>query len=179
MHASGLPRAYRTEERGFGDVRNRQAVLMARALIAGEIPGLYLFGGAGDDKTTLACSTLVTLVRSGMTGRYVNSAALLTDIQASYGDNPTVSRYDLVTPLISSHALVIDDLGKEKGSEHAAGVIYQILDGRYSKLSADSRRALIVVSNYAPGVASARFRDAEIVQPILRRISELTVPMEM
>lgn len=179
MIASGLPRAYRNGERGFADVRDSDAVLMANALLAGEIRGLYLFGDAGDDKTTLACATLAALIRTGMSGRYVNSAALLMDIQASYGDNPTVSRYDLVTPLISSHALVIDDLGKEKGSEHAAGVVYQILDGRYSQLSIHSRRALIIVSNFSPGDAAARFRDVEIVQPILRRISELTTPLRM
>jgi DNA replication protein DnaC len=163
----------------MSDVRSESGKLMARGVIAGDLRGLYLYGAAGEDKTTLACATLAALIRSGMTGRYVNAASLLTDIQNTYGDSATVSRHDLVSPLISAHALVIDDLGKEKGSEHAAGVIYQILDGRYSQLMDHRRRVLIVASNFNPQDAASRFRDAEIVQPILRRLSELTVALEM
>jgi DNA replication protein DnaC len=179
IRRSQLPLAYQTGQRGFNDVRHEEALRLARGVIAGEVRGMYLFGAAGEDKTTVACATLAQIIRNGATGLYENSLDLMADIQATFTPGSALSRQDVVGPPVQAHALLLDDFGKEKGSEFSASVIYQILDGRYNFLTVESKRVLIIVSNHAPAAACARFGDPTMVQPILRRISELTVPMEM
>jgi len=179
MRRSGLPLAYQSGQRTLADVRNEEALVLARAVLSGEVRGMYLYGSAGEDKTTIACATLAQLIRNGGSGLYENSLDLMADIHAAFVPNSGLSRQDVVRDPIQAHAFLLDDFGKEKGSEFSAGVIYQILDGRYNYLTVDSRRVLIIVSNHAPADACARFGDPTMVQPIMRRISELTVAMEM
>jgi DNA replication protein DnaC len=179
LRASKLPPAYITGQRGFADVTNLEALVLARGVLTHDVRGLYLWGTAGEEKTTLACATLAQLIRNDESGMYENSLDLMTDIHSAFVPGAMLSRHDVVTPPINAHALVLDDFGKEKASAFSAGVIYQILDGRYSQLCADSKRVLILVSNFPPAEACARFGDPTIVQPILRRISELTTAFEM
>jgi DNA replication protein DnaC len=176
---SNLPLAYRNGQRGFGDVTNRDGLALAKGVLAHEVRGMYLYGTAGIEKTTLACATMAALLKQDMGGRYENTLDLMMDINASYSVHSTVTRQEIVIPLINTPVLLLDDFGKEKGSEHSGGVIYQILDGRYNLLTVDSKRVLIIVSNHPPAAACARFGDATLADPILRRISELTVPCEM
>lgn len=173
MRRSGLPVAYHSERTLAAVTGNDQAMTVARSIIAGEARGMYLWGDAGEDKTTLACATLAELIRQDRSGRYENALDIMTDIQATFTPGAVTNRQDVIAPLVQAGALLIDDFGKEKPSEFSASVIYQILDGRYQYLTVDSKRVLIIVSNHPPAAACERFGDPTMVEPIMRRISEL------
>jgi len=178
---SGLPLAYRDGSRGFGDVHDAGAVKLAGLVRDGYYPGLYVFGPAGPDKTTLASSLLAAFIRGGNSGLYVSAADMVTDIDATRLEGAQISRADIVKPLIETQVLVLDDLGKERGTDYVAGILLQILDGRYRNLSERQKvtRALIITSNYPLDRLCERFKDDGLSEPIRRRIAELTVTLEM
>ena len=183
LSRSGLPLAYRDGSRSRRDVRKggARSLALADLLIAGQLRGLYIHGPAGPDKTTLAASLLAELIRAGLSGRFVSVADMITDIDATRAEGALITRADIVKPLIDTQAVVIDDLGKERATDYTAGVLLQILDGRYTKLSdkAKQQRALIITSNYPLDGIIDRIRDETLAEPIRRRIAELTVSLEM
>lgn len=176
---SCVPRAYAERERLLADVRNEKARALGQRVIDGDGPGLYIHGAAGDDKTTLMAACLVEWIRRDSTGMFVSALDLISDIQATNRDGSALTRNDLVKPLIDTPCLAIDDLGKEKASEYVAGVIHQILDGRNRMRSARAHRLLLITSNYSLDELCARFRDEKSAEPIRRRISEMTIALEM
>jgi len=186
LRRSGLPAAYRMGNRDASSVRERyaSAANAIRDSLAGDAPGVYVYGFAGEDKSTLVCSALAAWIRSSTidnprSGVYVNCLDLITDIQATYRQGAELTRADIVTRLIDAQALVLDDLGKEKASDHAAGIIYQVLDGRYRQHVDGVNRPLWMASNYSPDEICARFYDPNTAEPIRRRIVEMTVQVNV
>lgn len=146
-------------------------------LRTGVITGLFLFGPAGTYKTSIAAAFLAEQIAGTReaTGRYVSSNDLLADVQASYSREGDETRADIVSRYVRTPRLVLDDLGKEKASEHAANVIFQILDGRYRMQKPG--RWTIITSNYTLQQLADRFAAAGAA--IERRIAELTAAVEM
>lgn len=179
MARSGLPKAYANGTRTLASVRDRAGVLLANELLDKKISGLFLFGGAGPDKTTLACAFLADWIRRGGTGRYDTMCDVMSDLQSSYREGAELTRNMIVDPLISAQALVLDELGKEKASDHAAGVIFQVLDARYRLMRDGVSRPTVLLSNYSLDDLCARFPTKEIADPIRRRISEMTEALHM
>jgi DNA replication protein DnaC len=185
---SGLPVAYRHGARSVCDLPPACADALSLCHLLGEeLRGMYLSGGAGTFKTSIAASWLAQEVRKAKDskqlspGRYVFVPDLLSDVHASYRNDDGDSRAALVSRCVNARWLVLDDLGKEKASPHAAGVIFEILDGRYRNYRAG--QWLIVASNFDLDALCDRFpsgSDDDFADPIRRRISELTVnvPME-
>lgn len=177
MRASGLPSIYASGKRTISDIPMRSAdALTACQMLGNGVRGLYLWGRAGTWKTSIAASWLASQIRGGATGRYVFVPDLLTDLYAIYAGNGG-SRGDIVDGLASTPHLILDDLGKEKASEHAAGVLFEILDGRYR--SHRDGNWLIVTSNYPLDELCDRFPNEEVAEPIRRRLSEMTVAVPM
>lgn len=179
MRRSGLPVAYRDGERSMASVTDAAARRLAGSVLAGRARGMFLWGSAGVEKTTLAAATLALWIANGGTGLFVNIADLMSDVYATMGERQRITRSDVVDPLIETQMLVIDDLGKEKASDYAAGVLCQILDGRYRHMTTKSRRPLIITSNFDLTRLCNRFTADEIGEPINRRISEMTTALEM
>jgi DNA replication protein DnaC len=177
LRHSGLPIDYRTGSRTLGDVPLNVEALEFCLSLGGELRGLFLNGPAGSFKTTVAAAFLARKIREGVNGRYVFIPDLFSDVHASYNDNSGETRAALVEACIRPTALVLDDLGKEKASEHAAGVILEILDNRYR----NSRHGdwLIVTSNYDLDCLCDRFPREQFGDPIRRRLAELTVDIPM
>jgi DNA replication protein DnaC len=174
---SGLPAAYMTGERRTGDLPgSTHAVLSSAQSLGAGLLGLFLHGNAGTYKTSVAASILASHIRGGEIGLYVSAQDLLSDIHASYNGSGA-TRADLVDRLVNVPSLVLDDLGKEKASEHAAGVLFEILDGRYRRQG--NGRWMIVTSNYDMDALCNRFPDPESADPIRRRLAELTVVVAM
>jgi DNA replication protein DnaC len=177
MRASGLPYSYRRGDRTIGSVPMGKAETLTVCQMLGRgIRGLYLWGKAGTWKTSIAASWLAAEIKGGASGRYVFIPDLLTDLYAVYAGNGG-TRAEIVDRLASAPLLVLDDLGKEKASEHAASVLFEILDGRYREHKAGNW--LIVTSNYPLDELCDRFPNEEVAEPIRRRLSEMTVAVPM
>jgi DNA replication protein DnaC len=176
--AANLPAAYRNGQRTMASLPPEVArsVNGAAAQMTDEARGLFLTGPAGTFKTSFACAYLAKEIIAGGTGRYVFVPNLFSDILASYAGFG-ISRNDIVSPLISTPRLVLDDLGKEKPSEHAASILFEILDGRYRNANGWT----IVTSNLTLDAIAERFAHLgeEFTGPILRRLVELTVTVPM
>lgn len=176
MNESGLPREYRNGSRTVHSIPMSGADALSACQMLGQgVRGLYLYGTAGSYKTTAAAAWLATEIKGGGSGRYVFVPDLLTDLYAVYAGNGG-SRADIVDRLALARHLVLDDLGKEKASEHAAGVIFEILDGRYRNYRQGDW--MIVTSNYPLNELCDRF-PVEIGEPIRRRLAEMTVAVPM
>lgn len=184
---SGLPRAYRTGERTLSHLPLSKIgdAMQAAMMLGKQIRGIYLHGGAGEFKTSFACSLLASQIRSGARGRYVYVPELFARIYAGYdavamarggmipANVPT--RYEIVADLVNAPCLVLDDIGKEVPNTHAANVMAEALDGRYRNTRADFW--MIVTSNYDLDGLCNRYGKlgAEVVDPMRRRISEMTI----
>lgn len=179
LRKSGLPRDYVTGDRKLGDLpMTTAAALTACQMLGDGLRGLFLFGDAGAYKTSVAAAYLAAQIRGGMTGRYVSMQDLLTDLYAIYAHSESTSRGDLVDALVVTPALVLDDMGKEKLSEHSAGVLFEILDGRYRMKSG----WMIATSNFSMDEMCDRITanvGEAIGEPIRRRLAEMTVAIKM
>ena len=177
LRLSGLPTLYAQRKRTL-------AVLPAAAndsIVAVEAlgkttRGVYLWGEAGSFKTSVAAAFLAREIIDGATGRYVFVPDLFTDLYAIYAAGDSRSRADIVDSLIEVPCLVLDDLGKEKASDHASSVLFEIIDGRYRHQT--QGRWTIVTSNRSPELLCARFTD-DTGEPIARRLSEMCVSVPM
>lgn len=179
LRHSALPIDYRTGARHIGHLPEitRKVVAMCEKL-DDKSRGLFLCGPAGSFKTSVAAAFLADRIRAGKSGRYVFVPDLMSDVHASYRSNDTETRDAIVARCVGARLLVLDDLGKERASEHAAGVIFEIIDGRYRNPRPGDWT--IVTSNYRLGTLCDRFPSEHFGDPIERRLSELTldVPME-
>lgn len=187
LRNSNLPLDYRDGKRTIRDLGPRSVDALSVCHLLGlEVSGVYLSGPAGSLKTSVAAAYLAESIRrcgessSMRPGLYVFVPDLLSGVHASYRSDDAESRDALVHRCVSAPWLVLDDLGKEKASAHAAGVIFEILDGRYR-----NRRPgqwLIVTSNFDLDALCDRFpntADEDLADPIRRRLSELTVSVPM
>lgn len=176
---SGLPHDYRKGIRTWTQVAAEIGPDNACAVeILKQGKGLYIWGGAGPFKTSLAASYLAEMIRSGRSGRYVFVPDLFTELYEIYAAQDHRSRADVVERYALTDCLVLDDLGKERPSEHAASVLMQIFDIRYR----ENRRWMIVTSNWSLDGLGARLdagAGTEFAAPIVRRISEMTVSVPM
>lgn len=174
---SGLPKAYRTGERTWCDVRPSVVDVAPLFETITRGAGVYLWGPAGSYKTSVAASLLAMKIADGSAGRYVFVPALFAELFAIYAAQDGRSASDVIDRYTSAPYLVMDDLGKEKPTQHAASVLMQILDARYT----DPRGWLIVTSNYSLDELRVRLDAAgeEFADPIVRRLSELCVPVPM
>ncbi len=181
LRRSGLPIDYRTGKRTFAelDASIPSAVKSACSLLGTDAArGLFLHGSAGSFKTSAAAARLaLQIALTGVRAVYTFVPDLMADIHLSYRDEGGAeSRSAIVDRLVSAPCLVLDDLGKEKASEHGAGVIFEIIDGRYRNWS--EGRWMIATSNFTLDELCDRFPE-HIGDPIRRRIAEMSIQIEM
>lgn len=177
LRQSGLPKVYADGTRKASSLPTvAQQAITACQMLGTTVGGLYLYGEAGTYKTSVAAAFLAEQVRAGGGGRFVSVPDLFTDLYAIYASDDRRSRADMVDELVTTPRLVLDDLGKEKASDHAAGVVFEILDGRYRNQGPG--RWMIVTSNLPIHTLAARFAD-DTGDPIARRLAELTVAVPM
>lgn len=178
LRASGLPEDYATGRRGFTDLppAASDAVAMCQLLGQPAVPGLYLWGPAGTFKTSVAASQLVRQIYNGAVGVYVYVPDLMDEILASYADDADETAKVIIQRLVDTPHLVLDDLGKEKRSEHSARRILQILDGRYRRRAGSG---WLVVTSNDPITQLCEGYHENFAGPIARRLSEMTVKVPM
>ncbi len=100
--------------------------------------GLLFWGKVGTGKSFLAGCIANAIMEQEVAVHMTNFATILNDLTASFQ-----GRNEYIDNLCRYPLLIIDDLGKERGTEYSLEQVYDIIDSRYR-----SRKPLIVTTNY-------------------------------
>ena len=108
--------------------------------------GQLLIGEPGVGKTHLVTALLhyLTLER-GIHCRFVDFFKLTAEIRATYDKDSHGSESNLIEPLVEVPVLVIDELGKGKGSTWELSIVDQLISRRYN-----AGRVILGTTNYFP-----------------------------
>ena len=104
---------------------------------------LLLTGPVGVGKSGIAASLLNEHLAAGQGGMYVVAPTLLERIRSTYDAEEKVSEATVMSGLVQTPLLVLDDLGKGKLTEWGQEKLYTLISERYH-----ARRRTIVTSNY-------------------------------
>lgn len=126
--------------------------------------GLWLFGGPGTGKTTLAMVTSRIALEAGRSVAIYSMPKLLARIRRTFdGDAGEASYLEFFGRLTGVDLLHIDDLGTENRTEWVTEQLYSIVNERY-----EARKSLIVTTNK---------NEAELEQEIGERVVSRLVEM--
>ena len=128
-------------------VAQRQALRMAEdfTLMYPKVAGGLLFWGpVGTGKTHLAVSMFRKLtLEKGVACRFVDYGNLLQDLRRSFGARDGDA--SLMLPLVEVELLVIDELGKGRGTEWEETVLDDLVSRRYN-----AGRTTLCTTNFDP-----------------------------
>jgi DNA replication protein DnaC len=131
------------------DLQTKLAVSQVRAYIddldnqLAEGRGLWVFGGTGTGKTTLAMLISKAALEAGKTVAIYSLPKLLARIRRTYDSEPGGDSYlSFFERLTSVDLLHIDDLGAEKRSDWVLEQLYALVNERY-----DSQRSMLITTN--------------------------------
>lgn len=162
LYEAGIPERYRSADKVVDVKRLNELNKTA------EERGLYLHGGTGTGKTTMALAIAITAIREGRSAKFVK-AYQIPALFRTYAD----AEETLARPYL----LVIDDLGSDTTTEWANTRLRAAIDARY-----DSMRPTVVTSNYSKDqLAKLLLRNVKDMTPraIISRLSEMTESVEM
>lgn len=114
-----------------------KAVAIVRNLVAGKIHKVLMTGRNGTGKTHLACAAVLEIG-----GRILTMYEISTMIRASYTALADKTELQIVDDLARIPLLVIDEIGRTKGSETEANWLSYIIDKRHVR-----NLPLILISN--------------------------------
>jgi len=119
----------------------RKAWRFAREYEPG-VSGILLHGSVGTGKTYLTVAMLRYLILSrGVRARFIEFMHLLSDLRATFGDRGQAEI--VMRPLVDVPLLVIDELGKGRGSDWELSVLDELISKRYN-----ARRTTVFTTNY-------------------------------
>jgi DNA replication protein DnaC len=105
--------------------------------------GLLFMGPCGVGKTHLGVAILRALIEKGVDCLFYDFRELLKAIQASYNPVSQTTELQVLTPVLETEVLLLDDLGAGKPSEWVLETVAHILNSRYN-----DKRVTLLTTNY-------------------------------
>jgi len=155
--ASGLRAriARRYQDVGFDrppvSLMDRRVVAIVREYVAdldqrlGRGEGLWLTGGPGNGKTTLATLISKQAIEAGRTVAIYSLPRLLQEIRRTYDADGGPRTLELLDALTRVDLLQIDDVGAEQSTPWVLEQLYSIINARY-----EEERAVTITTNLDP-----------------------------
>ncbi len=132
--------------------------------------GLWLTGGTGTGKTTLAMLASKAALEAGHSVAIYSLPKLLARIRRTYDGEPGEDSYSAFFERLTSVDLLhIDDLGAEKKSDWVLEQLYALVNERY-----EEKRSILITSNF-DGVEL----EEQIGPRIVSRLTEMTEPLPL
>lgn len=106
--------------------------------LCSERRGVVIFGPVGCGKTHLAVAHLVSFIEAGARCGFVGAADYVHRVQGAYGNAK-----EITTEMAGDRqAILLDDLGAERGTETARASLFYLVDQLYC-----AKKRIIVTSN--------------------------------
>jgi DNA replication protein DnaC len=132
--------------------------------------GLWLTGGTGTGKTTLAMLASKAALEAGHSVAIYSLPKLLARIRRTYDAEPGGDSYSAFFERLTSVDLLhLDDLGAEKKSDWVLEQLYALVNERY-----EEKRSMLITSNF-DGVEL----EEQIGPRIVSRLTEMTEPLPL
>lgn len=116
---------------------------------------LIFHGGIGTTKTATATAIGNSLAAQGSRTLYASINGILLRVKETWRDKPRETETEVYQALLEPELLVIDELGRQRGTEHELLVLAYLLDRRYMAC-----KPTIVISNLTPAGIQERIGDA-------------------
>ena len=104
--------------------------------------GLWIFGGVGTGKTTLAMLVSQPALEAGRSVAIYSLPRLLAELRRTFDDDAQHSYTELLDRLAGVDLLHIDDVGAEQSSPWVLEQLYAIINARY-----EEERSVILTTN--------------------------------
>jgi DNA replication protein DnaC len=104
--------------------------------------GIWMFGGHGTGKTTLAMLASKAALKAGRSVAIYSLPRLLSEIRRTFDDGSPITQIQLIDQLTAVDLLHIDDVGAESTSAWVLEQLYAIVNARY-----EAKKAIIVTTN--------------------------------
>lgn len=138
--------------------------------------GLLFMGPSGVGKTHLAVAVLRLLLEKGMECLFCDFRELLKTIQDSYNPVAQSTEMQVLTPVLETEVLLLDDLGASKPSDWVLDMVGHILNTRYN-----DKRVTLITTNYLDATEKPNdYKLSDRIGERMRsRLHEMCLPVVM
>lgn len=136
--------------------------------IGGWRDGAYIVGNVGVGKSHMAAQMALGAMDEGATVRFMAGGEFLRRLRDSFDGEGTEG--GIIRSLSTCDLLILDDLGKDKPTDWAVSMLYQLVDARYNE-----DRPIVVTSQYERDQLLERFAlgERDTAEAIVSRLFEM------
>lgn len=116
---------------------------------------LIFSGGVGTGKNHLATAICAKIGKNGYRSIMATVLEMIGRIRDSWDKDTTEKTAEVVARFAEPDLLVLDEVGRQSGSQNEKNLIFQVIDARYREM-----KPTIVISNYTEGDIAAYLGEA-------------------